>query len=82
MAVPENNYIVLLKTTAGKQRSERWLERLKKWLVQCPQCSEVRLVVGAKENDRYVCKDCGHSFAVQVSAVTNDERAKRTREQN
>jgi transposase-like protein len=82
MAVPENDYIVLLKTTAGKQRGERWFERLRKWLVQCPQCSEVRLVVGAQENDRYVCKDCGHRFIIRFSAVTNGERAKRTREQN
>ena len=26
--------------------------------MKCPQCSEVRLVVGARENDQYVCKDC------------------------
>jgi len=72
MAVPENDYIVLRELTAGKQRRQRWLDRLRQWLVECPQCSEVRLVVGAKENDRYVCKDCGHSFTVKVSAVTND----------
>ena len=37
---------------------------LRQWLVQCPQCSEVRLVVGAHEKDRYICKDCGHSFVI------------------
>lgn len=82
MAVRENEYIVLLETTAGKHRGERWFERLRKWLVQCPQCSEVRLVVGAQENDRYVCKDCGHSFTIKYSAVTNDEWAKRSRAEN
>jgi len=81
MAVHENDYIVLLNTTAPKQRGQRWVERLRQWLVQCPQCSEVRLVVGARENDRYVCKDCGHSFTMKLSAVTNGERAKRTREE-
>ena len=47
-----------------KGAEENWLEMLKQWLVQCPQCSEVRLVVGAHEKDRYICKDCGHSFAI------------------
>lgn len=81
MAVPENNYIVLRNTTAREHRGESWAERLRRWLVHCPQCSEVRLVVGAKENDRYVCKGCGHSFKIKVSAVTNSERVKRTREE-
>ena len=44
--------------------AENWLEMLRQWLVQCPQCSEVRLVVGAHEKDRYICKDCGHSFII------------------
>lgn len=64
MAVPENQHIVLPETTVGKKRGERWFEVLKRWLVQCPQCSEVRLVVGAQDNDQYVCKDCGHSFTI------------------
>jgi hypothetical protein len=68
MALRENDYIVLLNTTARKQRGERWFETLRQWLVQCPQCLEVRLVVGAKENDRYVCKDCGHSFTIKFAS--------------
>jgi hypothetical protein len=72
MAVPENQYIVLPETTVDKKRGERWLEVLRRWLVQCPQCSEVRLVVGARENDQYVCKDCGHSFTITFSAVTKE----------
>ena len=55
---------------SGKGAGENWLEKLKQWLVQCPQCSEVRLVVGAHENDRYVCKDCGHSFDITRSIAT------------
>lgn len=69
MALRENQYIVLPETTVGKKREERWLETLKRWLVQCPQCSEVRLVVGAHENDQYVCKDCGHRFTLEFSAA-------------
>ena len=77
MAVPENQYIVLPETIAGKKREERWVEVLRRWLVKCPQCSEVRLVVGAQENDQYVCKDCGHTFTIRFSAATNDALSKR-----
>jgi len=41
-----------------------WLVTLRRWLVQCPQCTEVRLVVGARENDRYKCRQCGHDFTI------------------
>ena len=52
---------------AGKRAREGWPAMLRKWLVECPQCAEVWLVVGARENDRHVCKDCGHAFAVRFS---------------
>jgi len=47
-----------------KGARKNWREMLRQWLVQCPECSEVRLVVGAHEKDRYICKDCGHSFVI------------------
>jgi ribosomal protein S27AE len=72
MALPENEYIVLSEGRFTKRPGEGWLEILRRWLVQCPQCSEVRLVVGAQENDRYVCKDCGHSFAIRLSIAAKD----------
>jgi transcription elongation factor Elf1 len=72
MAVPENQYIVLPETTDGKKRGERWIEVLRRWLVECPQCSEVRLVVGAHENDEYVCKDCGHRFRIEFSVAAKE----------
>jgi transposase-like protein len=72
MAVPENQNIVLPETTVGKNRGERWLETLRRWLVKCPQCSEVRLVVGAHENDEYVCKDCGHRFTIEFSVAAKE----------
>lgn len=72
MAVPEIAHIVLPETTVGKNPEERWFEVLRRWLVQCPQCSEVRLVVGANENDQYVCKDCRHSFTITFPAVTRE----------
>ncbi len=66
MALATNEYTVLSEGKLGKRPEESWLEILRRWLVQCPQCSEVRLVVGAHENDRYVCKDCGNSFVHQT----------------
>ena len=35
---------------------------------RCPQCQAQWLVVGARENDRYVCKDCGHGFPIKLSS--------------
>jgi transcription elongation factor Elf1 len=71
MALAANDYIVLSQRDLGKRPAESWLEILRRWLVQCPQCSEVRLVVGAHENDCYVCKDCGHSFAIKLSIAAD-----------
>lgn len=65
MALAEPKYVVLSDDGFTKAPSQRWLETLRRWLVQCPQCAEVRLVVGARENERYVCKDCGHSFVIR-----------------
>lgn len=65
-------YIVL---PGVNRKGTRAFEILRRWLVQCPQCSEVRLVVGARKNDQYVCKDCGNNFT-----ITNDELAKHGRE--
>ena len=64
MGLGPSDYIVLTPRETGKGAGQNWLEMLSQWLVRCPQCSEVRLVVGAHEEDRYVCKDCGHSFVI------------------
>jgi hypothetical protein len=42
----------------------RWLEMLRRWVVECPRCAEVWLVVGAREMDGHVCKGCGHGFRI------------------
>ena len=72
MAVPENQYIVLPETIDGKKRGERWFEVLRRWLVKCPQCSEIRLVVGAHENDEHACKNCGHRFTIKFSVAAKE----------
>jgi hypothetical protein len=72
MALAGNEYAVLEKRKFGRRSGESWLEILRRWLVQCPQCSEIRLVVGAHENDEYVCKDCGHRFAIRLAVAAKD----------
>ena len=72
MARKDIRYIALQKDGVEKRGGESWLEILKRWLVECPQCTEVWLVVGARENDRYICKDCGHSFAIKFSITPSD----------
>jgi len=53
---------------SSQQRTEvSWLEILRRWIVQCPGCAEIHLVVGANKNDRYICKDCGHDFMITRS---------------
>ena len=64
MATTSNNYIVLAESNTEKKQGASWREILYRWLVRCPQCQEQWLVIGARENDRYVCKDCGHGFAI------------------
>jgi transcription elongation factor Elf1 len=46
---------------------------LRRWRVECPRCSEVWLVVGARENDAYVCKGCGHRFTIRFPAAPRDD---------
>lgn len=64
MGLGLSEYKALTAPETRKGAGDNWLEMLRQWLVECPQCSEVRLVVGAHERDRYICKDCGHSFVI------------------
>ena len=69
MELAKTKYVVLSEDEITKlprsRASRKWRENLRRWLVQCPNCAEVRLVIGARENERYVCKDCGNSFNIQ-----------------
>ncbi len=65
MGVRETAYVVLPDERPARKEGENWLGILRRWLVECPQCAEVWLVVGARENDPYVCKGCGHGFAIK-----------------
>jgi hypothetical protein len=68
MGLSGKSYVVLSDSLTGKRvsASESWLEMLRRWIIECPQCSEVWLIVGAREGERYVCRDCGHSFAIKL----------------
>ena len=70
MALGLSEHKALTAPKTGKGAGENWLEMLRRWLVQCPRCSQTRLVVGAHENDQYVCKDCGHDFSIKRSIAT------------
>jgi len=78
MGIKEAGYVVLSdeRTRERARKSESWLEILRRWLVECPQCTEVWLVVGARENDRHVCKECGYSFAVKLSISPGESKSK------
>ena len=72
MSLAETKYVVFKEDELKKQATESLPETLRRWLVRCPQCTEVRLVIGARENERYVCKDCGHSFTIRLSVAANE----------
>lgn len=72
MALPQNRYVVLSESKPTKRTGGSWFEKLRRWLVQCPSCSEIRLVVGAQENESHVCRDCGHSFLIKFSTAAKD----------
>jgi hypothetical protein len=50
-----------------------WPEILRRRFVRCPRCSEVWLVVGARDAERHVCKGCGHGFAISLSNQKVDD---------
>lgn len=70
MGLSESGYVVLSNGVTKKRvrASESWLEIMRRWIIECPQCSEVWLVVGAHDGDDHVCRDCGHSFAINLES--------------
>jgi transposase-like protein len=75
MALEKSGCVVLSERNSRRKGEESRAEMLRRWLVECPRCSEVWLVVGARENDRYICKDCGHRFVISFSGVANDSQS-------
>lgn len=75
MSLAETKFVVFQEHELKKSEAESLPATLRRWLVKCPQCAEVRLVVGARENEPYVCKDCGHSFTIKLSIAANGEQS-------
>ena len=76
MATTRNKFIVLAKGNIERKSGESWPEILHRWFVRCPNCEAQWLVIGVRENDRHVCKDCGHGFAIKLpvgSGLGSDE---------
>ncbi len=67
MGLADTKYVVLSEDGFTKAATERWPDILRRWLVQCPKCAEIMLAVGARENERYVCRDCGHRFTIRAA---------------
>ena len=72
MSLAETKYVVFQEHEL-KQVTESLPETLRRWLVKCPQYTEVRLEVRARGNEDYVSKDCGHSFIIRFSVAANDD---------
>ena len=75
MALSMEKYFVMSNGLIEKTSRESWLDILHRWLVRCPHCAAVWLAIGIRENERYVCKDCGHDFAVKNSVNHTDRFA-------
>jgi hypothetical protein len=76
MGASGTGYVVLPRGGAVKRAGAGWLELLRRWLVECPQCAAVWLVVGARENDGYICKDCGHGFVIRFLVAPQGDQSK------
>lgn len=66
MGSKEIGYVVMPERRPVKRAGGSWSEILRRWLVECPRCAEVWLAVGARENERHVCKGCGNGFAIRL----------------
>jgi hypothetical protein len=75
MGLKEFGKSVIPAERDGRRRGEGWASMLRRWLVECPRCAQVWLVVGARENDRHVCKGCGHGFVLSLSAAGGGREA-------
>ncbi len=72
MALETNERILVLTGNVTGSVGETWSEILQRWFVECPQCTNVWLVVGARESDAHVCKGCGHGFAIKTSVARSE----------
>lgn len=72
MGLRMSKHVVEPESRPVKRVDESRSKILRQWFVECPQCAQVWLVVGARENDRHVCKGCGHGFAIRFLAAPKE----------
>jgi hypothetical protein len=69
MEFGKSGYVVLPEGRSLTRGGQSRAEKLRRWLVECPRCSGVWLVVGAREGDAYLCKGCGHAFTIRFTVA-------------
>lgn len=72
MGLRKLRHVVLPEVRTVKRGGESRTGILRRRFVECPQCKEVWLVAGARENDRHVCKGCGHGFDIRFPITPED----------
>jgi hypothetical protein len=52
------------KTMHQEKSNQQWEEAMKQHFQTCPQCGQVWLVFGLRENEAYTCRTCRHRFII------------------
>ena len=73
MGLRKIKHAVLPEARPFREGGESRIGMLRRLFVECPQCNEVWLVVGARENDRHMCKGCGHVFDIRFPVTRESE---------
>ncbi len=47
-----------------KKDTQQWEEALKQHFQTCPQCGQVWLAIGLRENEEYSCRTCNYRFTI------------------
>lgn len=55
-----------------KESKNGWLEDLKRQLQTCPHCGQHWLIVGLKNGEEHLCRDCGQRFVIKLAHCLND----------
>ncbi|MEP7343142.1 MAG: hypothetical protein ABI977_35785 [Acidobacteriota bacterium] len=50
-----------------EENKTNWLEALKRKTQTCPHCGQRWLIIGARNNQKHPCRDCGQYFIIQQS---------------
>jgi ribosomal protein S27AE len=65
------------KTMYQAKTSQQWEEAMKQHLQTCPQCGQVWLVFGLRENETYTCGTCRHRFIILHTYCSENQQHER-----